>query len=111
MNSRSGDDMLEGATREAGNILCPQCKTIILRSGAYSVSPASNVPEQFGKQEGAFLAVRDMYDFENVAFSRPIAAGADDLRLLACAECQTCLLGWARLAAVPPVFYVVPPGG
>ena len=51
--------------------------------------------------------VGDIFDFDNVAFSKPTSAGGTDgLRFLCCAECETGPVGYAILDGPAPVIIV-----
>ena len=42
-------------------------------------------------------SVRDVFDFDNVAFSQPVADSQNSLRYLCCAECDAGPIGYAIL--------------
>lgn len=50
-----------------------------------------------------WLATNDQFDFDNVAVSHPIA---DDVKLLACADCERGPIGIVLFKRSPPLFLV-----
>ncbi len=82
------------------DLYCKRCGLVVLK-GAKGVAVQEESELLLdGENQGsevvtAWISVKDMYDFENVAFSRQHKNLPGGLRLLTCAGCEKGILGKA----------------
>jgi hypothetical protein len=93
--------------RNSKSLVCQRCDSKILPSkkGQYSSENAKNLHVMHKKQEDAgiklekieqFYIVEDMFDFDNVGFTKPVMVDndVDDIKYLICADCEVGPIGW-----------------
>ncbi|KAJ7054062.1 acyl-CoA N-acyltransferase [Mycena amicta] len=92
------------------DLLCPrpECRSIILKSGIGKLveGPSTEIDlashpllpalPPAGAPTHWWLVTPSPMQFENIGFSRPVASLGENMKLLACAECDLGPLGWCQ---------------
>jgi len=99
--------------KNAGEIRCKLCKSLILLANVAeltSVEDGIDMPAMSKKSNeqsekiSSFWAVKDMFAFENVGFCNTV----DNVKYLACADCEVGPIGAHFTDQTTKVYYVAP---
>ena len=94
-------DLVNDEGKNKKTVLCPRCKSVVLKPGAAQLKEASiSLPPMTltknkdppGNEEQAYQVwlVGDMFTFENVGFSNTVGT----MKYLTCADCEVGPIGW-----------------
>ena len=96
-------DLINEEKKNAKALACQRCPCKILptNTGTYQEDHEKDLHVMHKKQEEAginkekmnqFYAVKDMFDFDNIGFTKPV--DNDTIKYLICADCEVGPLGW-----------------
>jgi len=96
-------DLINEEQKNAKNLACLRCdsKILPLNMGAFQTDTEKSLHVMHKKQEDAgikketmkqFYVVNDMYDFDNIGFTK--AVDNNTIKYLICADCEVGPLGW-----------------
>ena len=81
------------------DLVCKRCRVVVLKRGKgtlFSQPSELRCDDREGTETlGEWIAVKDMFTFENIAFSRDFKNLPGGERLLTCAGCEKGILGKA----------------